>query len=167
MKKTYKPNPERSAKMKELYAQYTALKIMFPKGQAGYAFVKYQLEQKGLMTYEPNQDVKTFNGWKAQGYQVQKGMKADIFTVVWKVYDKEKNEKTGKMEKVESTNMRPVLVALFHRGQVKKVQEETVTINYTPLVLPKEVPVTPFEQLEGYKPVKEDNAPEPGYFHMF
>lgn len=95
-----------------------------PGQLANFAFVLAQLRRLGLNTYAPMVHVKTFNQWKNAGYMVKKGEKAQIYTVVWKMYDKVKNAETGKEEKVQSEDMRPVIVPVFHMGQVKKLEDK-------------------------------------------
>lgn len=113
----------------QAYQSVTGMQVYTPAKMANFILMVSQLNKLNL-SYRPIADVKTFNQWKQAGLQVKKGEKAVLYTVVWKIYDQEKNKETGKIEKVESDVIRPVIVPVFHRGQVKpaeKTQEEQDT----------------------------------------
>lgn len=63
--------------------------------------------------------IHTYTAWQAMGYQVQKGEKAAIKTMLWKpVKDKKASEETGE----EKTKMIMVKAALFTFEQVAKIE---------------------------------------------
>lgn len=63
----------------------------------------------------PYVDVKTFNGWKANGFKVKKGEKSTLSGITW-IHPTSKDKTTGK---VEDDFLYPKAYHLFHRGQVE------------------------------------------------
>lgn len=54
--------------------------------------------ENGTQTIELPEDIHTFNGWKARGYQVKKGEKSSIKFPIWKHTTKKAKTGTGNAE---------------------------------------------------------------------
>ena len=81
--------------------------------------VAMALEERGCTSCLPYQDVFTYNRWKAQGFQVQKGEESIHITTYVPTFNVDKN--TG--EKVQ-TGKRPRTSCVFCRHQVKAIEKK-------------------------------------------
>ncbi len=94
-------------------------------------FVEIETEN-GTQTIELPEEIHTFNGWKARGYQVKKGEKSSIKFPVWKRTTKMLNTDTGnaELDKMNEqineqggqTNMFMKTAAFFTFAQVEPVK---------------------------------------------
>jgi hypothetical protein len=81
--------------------------------------VHSQMQAQGLEGL-PYLDMKTFKGWKENGFQVKKGEHAKAESITWiGVHGKEVQE--GTPEK-ENGYVIPKVYKLFHRSQVEEIQ---------------------------------------------
>ena len=83
---------------------------------SGYAFVSSQMKALGLDGI-PYLDVKTYGGWKENGFRVRKGEKSQLHGLTWvdinkKQDDDPEDNKGYKMAKAYN---------LFHRSQVEPI----------------------------------------------
>lgn len=86
----------------------------------------------GKQTVELPEEIHTFNGWKALGYQVKKGEKSSIKFPIWKYTKKMLDTNTGnaELDKMNSqineqggkSNMFMKTAAFFTMAQVEKMQ---------------------------------------------
>ena len=86
----------------------------------------------GKMTIELPEEIHTFNGWKARGYQVKKGEKSSIKFPIWKHTTKMLNTNTGnaELDKMNEavneqggqTNMFMKMSAFFTPAQVEPIK---------------------------------------------
>ena len=86
----------------------------------------------GTMTVEIPEDIHTFNGWKARGYQVKKGEKSSIKFPIWKHTVKMLKTDTGNAdldkanalvnEQGGQTNMFMKVAAFFTAAQVEPIK---------------------------------------------
>ena len=77
-----------------------------------FAFVQHQMQAQGLEGL-PYLDVKTFQGWKENGFRVRKGEASTLSSIVWISSEKKEEEEGGYSF--------PKATALFHRSQVEEV----------------------------------------------
>ena len=77
----------------------------------GFAFVLQQMEELGLSGL-PYVEMKTYAGWKKEGFQVRKGQKSKVKGITW-IGAKNENE--------EGTSSRcyPKVYSLFHSSQTE------------------------------------------------
>lgn len=91
---------------------------------SSFAFVMKQMEDQGLPGL-PYIDMKTYKGWKKNGFQVKKGEHSKADGLVWMDHTTKtkKNEITGEEEEIE-TKLEfafPKVYKLFHRTQVEAI----------------------------------------------
>jgi len=77
----------------------------------GYSYVLNQMEELGLPG-TPYVDMKTYKGWKENGFQVKKGQKSKVSGITWIGAKSEKEEG-------ESSRCYPKAYNLFHSSQTK------------------------------------------------
>ena len=77
-----------------------------------YIMVLNQMKEKNLDGI-PYIDMKTFNGWKENGFKVKKGEKSKAYGVAWKVVESKEDE--------EDDRVFPKVYHLFHRSQVEEI----------------------------------------------
>lgn len=86
-----------------------------------YCFVAAQMQELRLDGL-PYLDMKTFQGWKENGFMVQKGQKSQVVGLTWITADqKDREVDTEQVEKTHSFVM-PKAYHLFHRSQVQEIQ---------------------------------------------
>jgi len=86
----------------------------------GYCFVAMQMKELNLDGL-PYLDMKTFQGWKENGFIVQKGQKSQVTGLTWITADqKDREVDPGTDEKTHSFVM-PKAYHLFHRTQVQGI----------------------------------------------
>jgi len=83
----------------------------------GFAFVQAQMDAQGLEGL-PYLDMKTFHGWKENGFKVVKGQHSTATGLTWVSVGKPKEERTG--ADPDPFKM-PRSYRLFHRSQVQGV----------------------------------------------
>ena len=86
----------------------------------------------GKMTVELPEEIHTYNGWKARGYQVKKGEKSSIKFTIWKHTTKMLKTDTGNAELDKAnamvneqggqTNMFMKMSAFFTPAQVEPIK---------------------------------------------
>lgn len=81
----------------------------------GYAFVAYQMKAKGLDGL-PYLDMKTFQGWKENGFMVRKGEKSTAIGLTWVPIGGEKEDG----EEIDAYKI-PRTYHLFHKSQVDAI----------------------------------------------
>lgn len=99
------------------------------KGSGQYAEIE---TADGKMTIELPEEIHTFNGWKARGYQVKKGEKSSIKFSIWKHTTKMLKTDTGNAdldamnaqinEQGGQTNMFMKMSAFFTLAQVEPIK---------------------------------------------
>ena len=77
----------------------------------GYSYVLNQMEELGL-SGTPYIDMKTYKGWKENGFQVMKGEKAKVKGITWIGAKNESEEGT-------SSRCYPKVYNLFHSSQTE------------------------------------------------
>lgn len=121
----YKGLRERWQKAKEL-ADVDAIKAIISNhglniSPWSFAFVQMQMQAQGLSGL-PYLDMKTFNGWKENGFRVKKGEHSKADGLVWmdSFTKKEKND-VGETEEITVVldHAVPKVYKLFHRSQVE------------------------------------------------
>jgi len=75
-----------------------------------FIMVLNQMKEKNLEGV-PYVDMKTFNGWKDNGFKVKKGEKSQAYGVAWKVVNEDKED--------EEEKVFPKAYHLFHKSQVE------------------------------------------------
>ena len=83
----------------------------------GFAFVQAQMDAQGLEGL-PYLDMKTFHGWKENGFKVQKGQHSTATGLTWVAVGKPKEERT---ETDPEPFKMPRSYSLFHRSQVANI----------------------------------------------
>ena len=83
----------------------------------GFAFVQAQMEEQGLEGL-PYLDMKTFHGWKENGFKVQKGEHSTATGLTWVSVGKPKEERA---ETDPDPYKMPRSYRLFHRSQVQGI----------------------------------------------
>ncbi len=88
----------------------------------GYCFVAMQMKELGLEGL-PYLDMKTFQGWKENGFMVQKGQRSQVTGLTWINADKKDNGNGDNTENEEKTHsfVMPKAYHLFHRTQVQEI----------------------------------------------
>ena len=84
-----------------------------------YAYVQMQM---AVMGYDgiPYIDMKTYAGWKENGFQVIKGEKSKVDGITWIPIDKKVKDDNEGEDVIDSWKM-PKAYRLFHRSQVKAI----------------------------------------------
>jgi len=82
----------------------------------GFKFVQMQMTEQGLDGL-PYLDIKTFMGWKDNGFKVKKGSKSTVKGITWITV----NDKAEGATNDEDGYMLPKVYHLFHRSQVEEV----------------------------------------------
>lgn len=77
-----------------------------------FAFVAAQMKELGLVGI-PYVDMKTYDGWRENGFQVRRGTKAKVAGLLWLRTDKEDKENNFSFPKVYH---------LFHKTQVEEIK---------------------------------------------
>ena len=85
---------------------------------SGFAFVAAQMREQGLDGL-PYLDMKTFQGWKENGYIVRKGEKSTANGITWVAAKKKEASEEGLDE--EKPFLMPKVYKLFHRSQVQDI----------------------------------------------
>ena len=81
---------------------------------SGFAFVSAQMKKLGFDGL-PYLDIKTFKGWRDNGFMVKKGEKSQVDGLTWiNVRPKAENE-----DVIVEPYMMPKVYKLFHKSQVK------------------------------------------------
>ncbi len=80
--------------------------------QTGFSLVSAQMSAHGFDGL-PYLDVKTFNGWKDNGYKVKKGEKSVLHSLVWIGAGTDEDDDDGYVF--------PKMTVLFHRSQVEEI----------------------------------------------
>jgi len=93
------------------------LKLELQVSATSFAVVKKQMDKLGLKGM-PYIDMKTFQGWGANGFMVKKGQQSKVTGIVW-LGAEENNNNTNKDKKDNSGRRWPKEYKLFHRDQVK------------------------------------------------
>ena len=88
----------------------------------GYCFVAMQMKELNLDGL-PYLDMKTFQGWKENGFIVQKGQKSQVTGLTWITADKRDNGNGDNADNEEKTHsfVMPKAYHLFHRTQVQEI----------------------------------------------
>jgi hypothetical protein len=116
-------NKAAAAQDTDAAARYAAIMAETPDykiSYAGFYFTYSEMKRQGLDGI-PYVDAKTFQGWRASGYQVTKGSKSMLAGITWIA-----TTGTGKSEAInndsDSTRLYPKQYALFHRTQVEEIE---------------------------------------------
>ena len=113
LRETWKSNKAKADNDTDAKTRYEGIKAEGLQSYYSFYFTLMEMKSQGLEG-NPYVDCKTFNGWRAAGFKVNKGEKSKIRGITWLSTSKDEENDDKKF-------VFPKMYHLFHRSQVSEL----------------------------------------------